>query len=394
MSADTVRPPSASVATMSAQGKHAKAVVIGVVVGLTWGAALRGWMVQLAGAESRFSWLTLGVVMLPAATLGALLGHASDARARGAAPPKFLVWTPLLLLAVLLDPEMFLLLVRSGYGGGSVLVVATGLSGGYLLTHWRFSLWTVLCGIVAAIGLATTAAIATMAAPLTTARGVWVCLFGLSLVLALCLASTVPHRQVPGLGWKGYVGIGGLCGLAWACGLRGFMAAVVGPESQVTWVNTVIWILLMGTIAGALLGWAEWRRRAGRPRPALTAAPLLFAGVLLTGLLHPTTMFAGGIGGGAIGVPLLGMAGAYALAGKRNWARALCGSLFVTGMIAWAVMATDVGGATFALDTVRGLWATTLFFGLLVTLALAAAIPLRATGEQTRKRRVGAGSRQ
>lgn len=64
----------------------------------------------------------------------------------------------------------------------------------------------------------------------------------------------VPHCHVPHPGWRGDVGIGGLCGLAWAGGLRSFMAAVVGPESQVTWVNTVVWILLVGAVVGALLG--------------------------------------------------------------------------------------------------------------------------------------------
>lgn len=157
------------------------------------------------------------------------------------------------------------------------------------------------------------------------------------------------------------------------------MAALVGPDSQVTWVNTMIWILLVGAIVGALLGDAAWRCSAGRPWPALTCAPLLFAGVLLPGLLHPTTMFDGGIGGGAIGVPLLGMAGAYALAGQRTWARVLCGSLFLAGMTLWVVVADDVGGSGFALDTARGLWATLLYLCLLATLALAATLPLRAS---------------
>ena len=36
---------------------------------------------------------------------------------------------------------------------------------------------------------------------------------------------------------------GGICGLAWACGLRGFMAQVAGPQSEVTWSWTFGWIL-------------------------------------------------------------------------------------------------------------------------------------------------------
>lgn len=377
MTADTDQPAPSTLLTEAARRRSAKPVVIGAVIGLTWSAALRGWMVQLAGAGSTFTWLTLGFVLLPGTVVGGLLGHAAAARARGRTPRRILVWTPVLLAAVLLNPTMLLLLVRHGYGGGSLLIVVTALAAGYALTHRRLSLPTALCGLVAASGLAAIAFMASMAAPLTTARGAWVCVFGLALVLVLCLGAALPHRQVPALDRLGCIGIGGLFGLAWSGGLRSFMAAVVGADSLVTWVNTMVWILLVGAIVGALLGYAAWRRSAGCPVSALTCAPLLFAGVLVPGLLHPTTMFDGGIGGGAIGVPLLGMAGAYALAGQLTWARVVCASLFLAGMTLWVVVADDVGGSGFALDTPRGLWATLLYLGLLATLALAATLPLR-----------------
>jgi len=50
--------------------------------------------------------------------------------------------------------------------------------------------------------------------------------------------------------------VGGLCGLAWAAGLRGFMAQIAGSESTVDWAGTFGWILLPGIGVGALLGWA------------------------------------------------------------------------------------------------------------------------------------------
>jgi len=380
MSADIERPPTA-LAPAAARRRPSSVVLIGALIGLTWSAALRGWMAQLAGKESSVTWLTLVFLLFPGALVGALLGHAADAQARGRTPRRILVWAPLLLAAVLLDPTMLLLLLRQGYGGGSLMVVATALSAGYAFTHRRLSMPTVLCGLLAMSGLAAIAFMATLAAPLATPRGVWVGVFGLSLMLVLCLASALPHRHLPPLGSWAYVGIGGLCGLAWASGLRSFMAAVVGPASQVTWVNTVVWILLVGAIVGALLGYAARLRSTGLPRPALTAAPLLFAAVLLPGLLHPTSMFVGGIGGGAVGVPLLGMAGAYGLAGRSVWARVACGALFLAGVTLWVVVADDVGGPGFALDTARGLWASLLYLCLLATLALAAAIPLRASDE-------------
>ena len=112
--------------------------------------------------------------------------------------------------------------------------------------------------------------------------------------------------------------IGGVCGLAWVAALRGFMAQVAGAESGVSWGGTFGWILLPGVVTGLLLGWAEYLRRTGGRRGWrwLALSPLLFASVLLPGLLDPATMFQGGIGGGAIGVPLYGMAGGYALSGR------------------------------------------------------------------------------
>ena len=378
MTADTVRPPAAASVPPAGRRRHASVVLTVALIGLTWSAALRGWMVQLAGAESTVTWLTLVFVLLPGAAVGALLAHATGAHARGRTPRRVLVWAPVLLAAVLLHPPMLLLLLREGYGSGSLLVVVTALSAGYALTHRRRSLPTELCGLVAAGGLVAVTGMATLAAPLGTARGVWVGALGLTLLMVLCLAAALPHPRLPLVGRGAHIGIGAVCGLAWAGALRAFMAAVVGPDSQVTWVNTIVWILLVGTVVGGVLGYAEWRRSTGRPRPVLATAPLLFAGVLLPGLLHPTAMFADGIGGGAIGVPVLGLAGAYGLAGRRTWARVVCTAVFLTGLTLWVVVADDVGGPGFALDTVRGVWATVLYLGLLLTLALATAIPLRA----------------
>src|SRR5450755_2282619 len=60
-----------------------------------------------------------------------------------------------------------------------------------------------------------------------------------------------------------YIGLGSLCGLAWAAGLRGFMARVAGSWAEVEWAGTFAWILAPGVATGAMLGLAEWLRRTG-----------------------------------------------------------------------------------------------------------------------------------
>lgn len=165
----------------------------------------------------------------------------------------------------------------------------------------------------------------TMAGPVSTARGAWVCLLGGSLMVVLGVASTLGLR--PGMAWGdgALPWVGAVAGLAWAGSLRGFMAEVVGDGSGVSWIGTFGWVLLPGTLAGALLGWAEAGRRRGRPHRVLVWSPLLF----------------------------------------------------VTALAVWVLTATAVGGPRFALDNPYGIWTTILYLGLLVTGALATATPLR-----------------
>jgi len=174
--------------------------------------------------------------------------------------------------------------------------------------------------------------------------------------------------------------VGAVCGLAWAASLRGFMSQVAGPESAVTWSGTFGWILVPGVVTGVLLGWAEYLRRTGGRRGWrwLALAPLVFAGVLLPGLLDPATMFEGGVGGGAIGVPIYGMAGGYAISGRGPLvARIGCGVLFLIMIPIWALTVTSFGGPGLAVDTPRGLWVALYYWSLMVVLALACAIPHR-----------------
>jgi hypothetical protein len=176
---------------------------------------------------------------------------------------------------------------------------------------------------------------------------------------------------------------GVVCGLAWAAALRVVMATTAGVESTVEWLGTFEGILLPGAVTGGLLGWAEHlRRTGGHPRRRwLVLAPLTF--VLATPGVVPS-VFVDGLGGGAIGVPLIGMAGGYALAGSGpRWARWAAGGLALLAVPGWLVTASLIGGEL-ALGTPRGAWTAVLYLSLLAVLCLGCAVPLRGPGETDR----------
>lgn len=119
------------------------------------------------------------------------------------------------------------------------------------------------------------------------------------------------------------------------------------------------------------------RRTGGRRgRRWLALAPLLFAAVLFSQPGDLTGLLEDGVGGGAIAVPLFGMAGGYALSGRgRRWTRIACGMVALAPIPIWATTATSVGGPSLALDTPRGAWVAVLFYSFLAVLAIAGVIP-------------------
>ncbi len=175
--------------------------------------------------------------------------------------------------------------------------------------------------------------------------------------------------------------LGGLCGLAWAAGLRGFMAQIVQEDSSVSWSGTFGYILLPGLLTGLLLGWAEHLRRTGGRRGWrwLALSPLLFAAILFSeGPLGVLGIFQDGLGGGAIGVPLYAMAGGYAISGRGSrWGRLACGALALTGIPIWALTVESFAGADLAVTTSRGLWVALYYYSFLALFMVAAAIPHR-----------------
>ncbi|MGH1525968.1 hypothetical protein ACRAWC_18690 [Leifsonia sp. L25] len=83
-----------------------------------------------------------------------------------------------------------------------------------------------------------------------------------------------------------------------------------------------------------------------------------------------------GIGGGTIGVPIAGIAGGYALAGRRRWLRMITGVLAVLTIGGVVVTVPTIAGESLASPV--GAWLATLIGSLMIVLMLAAAIPFRA----------------
>jgi hypothetical protein len=176
--------------------------------------------------------------------------------------------------------------------------------------------------------------------------------------------------------------VGAVVGLAWAASLRVLMAEFAGPESTFDWFGTFEGVLLPGLVVGALLGWAA--HLAGQAPRWLVAAPLVV--VLFTPSVL-VSVFVDGLGGGAIAVPLFGMAGGYALAGRGpRWARWAAGAVALLPVPAWLVVASSVGGPL-ALGTPRGTWLAVLFLSLLAVLAFGCTLPHRAPAELLTSRR-------
>ncbi|MFC6287521.1 hypothetical protein ACFP3Q_12510 [Nocardioides sp. GCM10027113] len=165
------------------------------MAGLAWSGALRGWMGLLVGPESRLTWRTPVLVLLPGAVVGGLLGWASALTAAGRHPPPALVLAPCGFAVALLDPKTARSLVTDGQGGGALVVVATALSGGHALAHRGWTRPRIATATLATLGVATLTAMGSMAGPLTSRRGLGTALLGGSLMTALCVAASLPYER-------------------------------------------------------------------------------------------------------------------------------------------------------------------------------------------------------
>lgn len=183
--------------------RNASFIAIGATCGLAWAAGFRGYMVEIAGPASTFSWWgTFGALLLPGATAGGLLGWAEALRRTGGRRGwRWLALGPLAFaVAPMLMPGAIVGLLTQGLGGGAIAVALMALGGGYALSG-RGPLWSRLaCGVTSSALLTALAlagpGIAGPGLALTEPRGAWVAALATSFVVVLALASSIPHRPI------------------------------------------------------------------------------------------------------------------------------------------------------------------------------------------------------
>ena len=175
----------------------------GAVGGLAWSASLRAYMVEIAGAASRFEWVgTFGQILLPGVAIGVLLGIAEHFRRTGGRRGwRWLAASPVLFaIAPLLAPGAVAALVTTGIGGGAVAIPLIGILGGFAVSG-RGPLWGRITAGVPAFALVAGGTVAhfTFAARLlgmTEPRGAWVGVLFASLMVVLIAACSIPFRTV------------------------------------------------------------------------------------------------------------------------------------------------------------------------------------------------------
>jgi hypothetical protein len=179
-------------------------------------------------------------------------------------------------------------------------------------------------------------------------------------------------------GRTAYAAAGGVWGLAWSAGLRGWMVEISAGESTFTWM-TFLYILAPGVVVGAVLGLAAHDRAAGRPPGRwFVLTPLVFA----AGLVDPRLLWwllHTGESSGALLMALAAMCAGYALI-RRRWtagrvAAAAFALLAVAGIGALAM-------TTAPLSSPRGAWVAVFGASHLAVLCLAATLTYRPSGRR------------
>ncbi|WP_052226454.1 hypothetical protein [Microbacterium mangrovi] len=170
-------------------------IVLGALAGLTWAAALRAYMVEIAAFDSQFTWWgTFGAILAPGALSGALLALGWQRARSGRASAWFAFAVAPLAVVPLLRPGALVTMFTTGLGGGAVGVVAIALLGGFALGQ-RGPVWLrIVLGALWLAGLAGLAATPAIipGLPITTPRGAWVVALVTGLMLLLSIACAAP----------------------------------------------------------------------------------------------------------------------------------------------------------------------------------------------------------
>lgn len=177
-------------------------VLVGALLGITWAAGFRGFMVEIAGEGSRFGWYATFVGLIGAAAIvGGLLGWADSIRRTGGRRHwRLLALSPLVLALLPLTVPGTIALLSQGIGtaGMGVAIVAIGL--GYALGGRGRAWLRVVLGVLslaAAVALiAMTPVISEGRISFADPRGAWAGTLGLTSILVLGLATSIPFRRV------------------------------------------------------------------------------------------------------------------------------------------------------------------------------------------------------
>ncbi len=180
-----------------------KFVLLGAVGGLAWSAALRSYMAELVGSQSRIDWVgTFAQILLPGVLIGALLGLAEYFRRTGGRRGwRWLAASPILFpIAPLLTPGALGALLTTGIGGGALAVALVGILGGFAVSG-RGPLWGRILAGVPALALTGGGAYAYFGFEhrdfrIFGAQGVWVGLLFASLMVVFAFACSVTQRKV------------------------------------------------------------------------------------------------------------------------------------------------------------------------------------------------------
>lgn len=176
--------------------------------------------------------------------------------------------------------------------------------------------------------------------------------------------------------------LGAGAGLLWSATMRLYMHNLAGDRAGMDRLKTGVGIMLPGALTGALLArGARLREQDGqRNLDAYAAAPLLFAACTLPlpGVMRK--LIETGEGSNAVAMPLLGMAGGMAMAGRGPRPARVLSAAIVIGHVPlmaflgpkyfFEVPPTMRQRVGFALNTL-------IYGGALAALAAGCAIPLR-----------------